>query len=110
MPEPEFRLGEDVAALVEGAQQWAQKTFGQLGEAYPHTGSDCQWCPVCQFAALVRGERPELAEKIAVAAGAVADVFKALVASAPVRAKGEAGAADGPDSRSEHVQHIDIAE
>ncbi|HEY3737275.1 MAG TPA: hypothetical protein VGL26_07500 [Jatrophihabitans sp.] len=109
MPEPEFRIGEDVAALVEGAQRWARdfarSTFGQLGEAYPHTGSDCQWCPVCQFAALVRGERPELAEKIAVAAGAVADVLKAIVASAPY---GE-GAAEEP-KQQDGVEHIHLAE
>jgi hypothetical protein len=28
-------------------------------------GSDCRWCPLCQAAAVVRGERPELTAALA---------------------------------------------
>jgi hypothetical protein len=109
MPEPQFRIGEDVSALVEGAQQWAKTAFGQLGEAFPHTGAECQWCPLCQFAALVRGERPDIAEKLAVAASAIADVFTTLLT--PVEsADGKSDEAKPGATRTEGVQPINLAE
>jgi hypothetical protein len=111
MPDPQFRLGEDVTALVENAQQWAKATFGQLGEAFPHSGAECQWCPLCQFAALVRGERPDVAEKLAVVASAVADVFATLM-TPPHPAQPAQDEASQPSSaaKPEGVQPIQLAE
>jgi hypothetical protein len=108
MADPQVRLAEDVAALVDGAQQWAKSTFGQLGEAFPHTGAECQWCPLCQFAALVRGERPDVAEKLATAASAIADVFAALIT--PTESGAERAAGDASASKPEGVHPINLAE
>ena len=72
-------------------------------------GSDCRWCPVCQAAAVVRGERPEVT-------AALADVL--TTAAAALRTFAEAGAstptADVEDEESGDgdqpaVQQIDIA-
>jgi hypothetical protein len=73
-------------------------------------GSDCRWCPVCQAAAVVRGERPEVT-------AALADVL--TTAAAALRTFAEAGAAapepevqepqDAGDDEAPAVQQIDIA-
>ena len=70
-------------------------------------GSDCRWCPVCQAAAVVRGERPEVT-------AALADVL--TTAAAALRTFAEAGAATTPTVDVEEdtedppaVQQIDIA-
>ena len=70
-------------------------------------GSDCRWCPVCQAAAVVRGERPEVT-------AALADVL--TTAAAALRTFAESGAA-GPEPEAQEpeggevpaVQQIDIA-
>jgi hypothetical protein len=38
------------------------------------TGADCRWCPLCQAAAVLRGERPEVT-------AALADVLTATAAA-----------------------------
>ena len=70
--------------------------------------SDCSWCPVCQAAPVLRGERPEVTE-------AVADLLR--TAAAALRAFAEdAGApqaqtTEEPTAPAEEpeVQRIDIA-
>ena len=72
-------------------------------------GSDCRWCPVCQAAAVVRGERPEVT-------AALADVL--ATAATALRTFAEAGGepeptvdvqADAGDDEGPAVQQIDIA-
>ena len=73
-------------------------------------GSDCRWCPVCQAAAVVRGERPEVS-------AALADVL--TTAAAALRTFAEAARTDaaepqddtqsGEDGDPPAVQRIDIA-
>jgi hypothetical protein len=74
------------------------------GEAH---SSDCRWCPVCQAAAVVRGERPEVT-------AALADVLTATAAalrnfaeppSAPAADTAAAEEGDPPPP----VQQIEIA-
>jgi hypothetical protein len=73
--------------------------------------ADCRWCPVCQAAAVVRGERPEVT-------AALADVLTATAAAlrnfaAEGADKGGADAEDGADERRDGdppaVQQIEIA-
>src|SRR5947209_19854076 len=70
-------------------------------------GSDCRWCPVCQAAAVVRGERPEvtaaLADVLATAATALRTFAEAGV-STPEPAAPEPQGGEAPA-----VQQIDIA-
>ena len=70
-------------------------------------GSDCRWCPVCQAAAVVRGERPEVT-------AALADVL--TTAAAALRTFAEAGTTppepevqEPRDDEGPAVQQIDIA-
>jgi hypothetical protein len=78
-----------------------------------HGGDDCRWCPVCQVAAVLRGERPEVT-------AALADVL--TTAAAALRSFAEqpgAGSTGGTDADPEPqdaeqadqpvVQRIDIA-
>jgi hypothetical protein len=77
------------------------------GSGEPHA-SDCRWCPLCQAAAVVRGERPEVTE-------ALADVL--TVTAAALRNFAEAGtptsAAEEPPAEDVDpgppVQRIEIA-
>jgi hypothetical protein len=54
------------------AQDWVRRNIPE------HTGPECQWCPLCQFASLLRGDHPELAERIAEAGNAVANAVRSL--------------------------------
>jgi hypothetical protein len=70
-------------------------------------GSDCRWCPVCQAAAVVRGERPEVT-------AALADLL--TTAAAALRTNASAGATppeheaqEPEDGEGPAVQQIDIA-
>lgn len=76
-------LVETARALVDPAQQWAKRTFGELNSE--HRPEDCRWCPICQFVALVRGEAPELAEKLSEAAATFTATVKALLDTAQDR-------------------------
>jgi hypothetical protein len=70
-------------------------------------GSDCRWCPICQAAAVVRGERPEvtaaLADVLTTAATALR-TFAAAAEGSPATAPEET---EGGDPQP--VQQIEIA-
>lgn len=74
--------------------------------------ADCRWCPVCQAAAVVRGERPEVTGALADVLITTASVLRDL-AGEPTRPGADVVDADeprdeeGPDPRP--VQRIDIA-
>jgi hypothetical protein len=87
-------------------------------------GSDCRWCPVCQAAAVVRGERPEvtaaLADVLAQAAVALRTFAEAGPATPPAPAEETAAETteetteDGAEDQAGEgatpaVQQIDIA-
>ena len=71
-------------------------------------GSDCRWCPVCQAAAVVRGERPEvtaaLADVLATAATALRTFAEGGTATAPA-----VDVEEEPRENEPAVQQIDIA-
>jgi hypothetical protein len=110
-------LGEDAARLFAAAQVWLQNTITTAAHA-DYSGSDCQWCPLCQFAAMLRGDRPEVTERVAEAGTAVAGAFRALLDATantyrpahaepqpPGESKGETEPEPGP-----RVQHIDLGD
>ena len=72
-------------------------------------GSDCRWCPVCQAAAVVRGERPEVTAALADVLATAATALRAFAdsgAATPPPADVEEDAGDGDPPA---VQQIDIA-
>jgi hypothetical protein len=97
---------EQARLLVTGLGQTLGAALREEDGAAAHS-ADCRWCPVCQVAAVVRGERPEvtdaLADVLTAAAAALRTVSERASAPAP-----EAGAQE-PTPPAPPVQHIEIA-
>jgi hypothetical protein len=71
----------------------------------------CRWCPVCQVAAVVRGERPEVSAALADVLTATANALRAFaddVTPAQPAAEAPTADADEPDP-GPAVQRIEIA-
>ena len=97
---------EQARRLVTGLGQTLGSASSGTDAAGAHP-ADCRWCPVCQVAAVVRGERPEVTN-------ALADVLTA--AAAALRTVAERASAPAPEAEAEEpaapaapVQHIEIA-
>jgi hypothetical protein len=72
--------------------------------------ADCRWCPVCQAAAVVRGERPEVTAALADLLTTAAAALRTVAAAG--NPEGPTGAAEPERQESEPpppVQQIDIA-
>jgi hypothetical protein len=75
-----------------------------------HGGEDCRWCPVCQAAAVVRGERPEVTAALADLLTTTAEALRTFAETPPAAAAPEDPVADGsPGEEQPPVQRIDIA-
>ncbi|MGY1643291.1 hypothetical protein ACI782_19470 [Geodermatophilus sp. SYSU D00703] len=115
---------EQARHLVTGLGQ----TLGSsLRESTPDGGHpvDCRWCPVCQVAAVVRGERPEVTAALADVLGAAAAALRsfseagreATPGDAAPPPEGPAATPDGPGTetfpppaaRTSPVQRVEIA-
>lgn len=98
-----LRLMSSMQGWVQG---WAEHTPGEAKDS--HSCSDCRWCPLCQFVAVLRGERPEVTERVAEVGTAVASALTVLVEAA-----GGAGGA-AAQSRQPHpsprVQKINLGD
>ena len=99
---------------IDQAQRLVEAVRGSLASAVPPAegevghSSDCRWCPICQVAAVVRGERPEvtaaLADLLTTAAAALRTVAEAGQPAAEPAAEPEQDCAPPAP-----VQQIDIA-
>src|SRR5688572_29249966 len=58
------------SGIADGAERSADGTHA----------ADCRWCPVCQLAAVARGERPELTAALADVLTATATALRAFAA------------------------------
>jgi hypothetical protein len=93
----ELRLLIDVAA--ERAQPWLQRVATEgAGDHNPQT---CGWCPVCNAAALIKGDRSELASKAAEHVSGLLTLLR-MALSEP-----SAPAAETP-TEEPRVQHIRV--
>ncbi|MGH4022369.1 MAG: hypothetical protein ACRDT0_24665, partial [Pseudonocardiaceae bacterium] len=80
------RVSEEMRALaellVERIEPWARRVRDGTVQQDPEndaTPSTCTWCPVCAVVGVLRGERPELAARVAEhAVGLLAAVREAL--------------------------------
>ncbi|HEU5268177.1 MAG TPA: hypothetical protein VFU35_15820 [Jatrophihabitans sp.] len=98
--------GADIAAearkLVDSVQEWARRTLPAPPSGHP--GPECQWCPLCQAASVLRGEHPELTERVTelgtVVLGTLRSVFENATAHAGAAAPDDATPPGPP------VQHI----
>ena len=95
------------AEWLDQARRLFEAVRGPEPAAGEHAG-DCTWCPVCQVAAVVRGERPEvtaaLADLLSTAAVALREFATDLTPPEPPAGEPEA---DAPEPRP--AQRIDIA-
>jgi DNA-binding transcriptional LysR family regulator len=99
-------IGEEAAKLLAAAQEWFHRTLGDPAATRIATGApECAWCPVCQLISLLRGDRPEITEKLAETQTAVAGLLRALADAAC--AMNPHGAQQPTGSR---VQKIDLGD
>ena len=91
-------------------QAAASAAATRSGTTAPH-GADCAWCPLCQAAAVVRGERPEVTAALADVLTATAAALRTFAESAePAAPPPPAGADVAPAPEpSPAVQSIEIA-
>jgi hypothetical protein len=110
------RLVESLRSAAAAPADAPAGTPGAPGTAA--AGGDCRWCPLCQAAAVVRGERPEvsaaLADILTTTAAALREFAQPSDADggAPAArpgADGRAGErADRPDPAATPVQRIEV--
>jgi hypothetical protein len=106
---------------IDQAQRLVETLRGSLASAAPTadgectggatgTGhaSDCRWCPVCQVAAVVRGDRPEITTALADVLTAAATALR-TVAAAGQPAERSAPGSTGEQPERPPVQRIDVA-
>jgi hypothetical protein len=106
----------DQARRVLDALRAAPGDASGPADATDTHASDCRWCPVCQVAAVVRGERPEVTAALADVLTATATALRAFAAETASDAPGAADAAaedsevdgEGPEEPPA-VQRIEIA-
>jgi hypothetical protein len=99
-------LGEEAQRLLTAVQEWAQRAMPAPPSGHP--GPECQWCPLCQLASVLRGEHPELAERVAEAAASVAAAARAVLDSAakhvPAQRADQPPHRPSPAPRVEHIK------
>ena len=98
----EGRAASDAGRLLADAvHEWARARFGDADSAHIATGApECAWCPICQLIAALRGDRPDVTDKLAAAATAVVDVVGSLLNPPPARTSDSAEdrTRTGPDA------------
>ena len=72
-------LGAELRAVAVLALDRLGPVLERAREGGPGTPSSCATCPVCALAALLRGERPELAVRLAEHAGGLLAVLQAAL-------------------------------
>jgi hypothetical protein len=76
-------LADEAVKLIGAAQEWLHRVAGNSETARIANGSpECCWCPLCQLIATVRGDRPEVTERLAETQIALAGLFRALADTA----------------------------
>jgi hypothetical protein len=93
-------FGEEAAKLLDAVAEWARGNLGDVDwRSHIATGApECTWCPLCQLINVLRGERPEINEKIAEATMSVVAALRALLDVATQR----------PEPTPPRVQHINL--
>jgi hypothetical protein len=79
------------------------------GVDVPEHASDCRWCPLCQAASVVRGERPEVTAALADVLTAAATALRTFAEAGGNTTGSSAETDDTDDGDPPAVQKIDIA-
>lgn len=104
---PGARLAEELRLLLDALAERAEPWLHRLaqapdGEPAGHTPATCGWCPLCAGLAVLRGERPELAQKAAEHTAGLLTVLRSALADH------EPAPAEQPAEPAERVQHIAV--
>ena len=94
-------LTDELARLLGAIHEWTRENL----PAAPEGATTCDWCPLCQFVAVLRGERPDVTERVAEAGTAMAAAIRALLDTATSE---RPGATDEPTGA--RVERIDLDE
>lgn len=98
--------------LAEALEPWAQRLRDAADDrdAWPGQSepSTCTWCPVCAVVGLLRGERPELASRLAEHGVGLLTALRELLAAHAAREGGaeptdSPGGSGGGGRRAQHV-------
>lgn len=99
---------EEALRLLDAVQGWARRTFPPPQGEHP---AECQWCPVCQLAAVLRGEHPEITARITEAGLALAGLVRSLADAASAAGHdGQHRERAGGHERTPRVQPIRLAD
>ena len=101
-------VGEEAVRLVAAVQDWARERFPAGPDG--HLGAECQWCPLCQLMAVVRGERPEVTARVAEAGIAMAAAFRSLVDAASTATAAHEQEDQRRAEPTPRVQRVDLGE
>jgi len=98
--------GDELARMLHAVQDWATRTFPPpvAGEH----GPDCQWCPLCQFMAVVRGERPELTDRLVEAGTSLVTALRTLLDAAGAGGQASSSGSASASQEKPRVQRIDL--
>lgn len=99
------RFGDETARVLSAVQDWATRTFPESAEQ--HASGTCQWCPICQFVAVLRGERPDVTDRVVEAGTALLSAFRAFMDATVPHPEGRAAHDDAP-AAPPRVQRIDL--
>jgi hypothetical protein len=103
---------------VTAGQDWVEQALRLVeslrapageGAAAPGAAGDCRWCPLCQAAAVLRGERPEVTAALADVLTSTAAALRAFAGEAapgPAAAAPDAPAEPAPEPPA--VQRIEL--
>jgi len=84
-------VSEEAVKLLDALQDWLRRE--PLSEHLATGAPECSWCPICQLVAVLRGERPDVNEKIASIVAALRAMFDDV---------------DAQSAQQPRVQHIDL--
>lgn len=88
----------------EQARRLAETLRAVVGEVPADGAGECRWCPHCQLAAVVRGERPEVTAALADVLASATVALRAFAAAVPEPGRGtppDAGGGAGSGARPE---------
>jgi hypothetical protein len=100
-------LAEEALRLLGAVQDWARRTMPPPQGEQP---AECQWCPLCQFAAVLRGERPEVTAKLTEAGVALAGALRSIADAAAGAGHTGQHRHDPPGTSEPRVQPIRLVD
>lgn len=102
-------IADEAVRLLDAVSDWVRRNLEGPASSHIATGApECTWCPICQLIALVRGDRPEIGEKISEAGASVMNAARTLIDAAAAQAAA-ARPGSGGTQPTPRVQHIDLA-